>query len=121
MRLTVKISVKQGEIWLIELDPTVGAEMNKSRPALIINTDALGKLPLKIIAPITDWKNHYENYPWMVKIIPTEHNCLVKISAVDCFQMRSVSINRFATKVGFAEPEIITHVQEAVIKVIGAM
>jgi len=113
--------MKQGEIWLIGLDPTVGAEMNKSRPALIINTDALGKLPLKIIAPITDWKNHYTNYPWMVKIIPTEHNCLVKTSAVDCFQIRSVSIDRFTAKVGFAELDIITRVQEAVIKIVGAM
>jgi len=59
--------MNQGEIWTINLDPSVGAEMKKSRPALIINTDSLGKLPLKIIAPITDWKDHYSNYPWMVK------------------------------------------------------
>ena len=78
----VKLFMKQSEIWLIELNPTVGAEMNKSRPALIVNTDALGKLPLKIIAPITDWKNQYANYPWMVKIIPDENNRLVKTSAV---------------------------------------
>jgi mRNA interferase MazF len=37
--------------------------MKKARPALIINTDTLGKLPLKIIVPITDWKDHYGNYP----------------------------------------------------------
>ena len=119
MCLTVKLFMKQGEIWLIELDPTVGAEMNKTRPALIVNTDALGKLPLKIIAPITDWKNQYADYPWMVKIIPDKNNCLTKISAIDCFQIRSVSVNRFTTKVGFAELEIIANVQEAVTKVIG--
>jgi hypothetical protein len=34
--------MKQGEIWVIELDPAVGAEMKKTRPALIINDDALG-------------------------------------------------------------------------------
>jgi mRNA interferase MazF len=50
----VKIFMKQGEIWQIGLDPAIGAEMKKARPALIINTDALGKLPLKIIAPITE-------------------------------------------------------------------
>jgi len=43
--------MKQGEIWQIGLDPTVGAEINKARPALIINTDALGKLPLKNHCP----------------------------------------------------------------------
>jgi len=39
--------MKQGEIWQIGLDPAIGAEMKKTRPALIINVDALGKLPLK--------------------------------------------------------------------------
>jgi len=113
--------MKQGEIWLIGLDPTIGAEMKKSRPALIVNTDTLGKLPLKIIAPITDWNMNYSNYPWMVKIIPTEQNRLSKLSAVDCFQIRSVSVERFISQVGSVEPEIIAYVQEAIIKVIGAI
>jgi len=113
--------MKQGEVWQIALDPTVGAEISKSRPALIINNDALGKLPLKIIAPITEWKEHYSNYPWMVKILSTTNNCLNKTSAVDCFQLRSVSVNRFSNKIGYVETEIITQVQEAVIKLIGVL
>jgi mRNA interferase MazF len=51
--------MKQGEVWQITLDPAVGAEIKKKRPALIISADALGKLPLKIITPITDWKEHF--------------------------------------------------------------
>ena len=117
----VKISMKQGEIWLIRLDPTIGAEINKSRPAIIINTDALGKLPLKVIATITDWKEHYSNYPWIVRITPSEQNRLVKVSAIDCFQVRSISVERFTAQVGSVEREIITHVQDAIIKVIGAV
>ena len=113
--------MNQGEIWQIGLDPTVGAEINKSRPALIINVNALGKLPLKIITPITDWKDQYSNYPWMVKILPNTNNCLTKISAVDCFQIRSVSVDRFTNKIGYVEQEIINQVQEAVIKIIGAI
>ena len=50
--------MKQGDIWQIELVPAIGAKTKKTRPALIVNVDALGKLPLKIIAPITDWKEH---------------------------------------------------------------
>ena len=111
--------MKQGEIWQIRLDPAIGAEMKKTRPALIINTDALGKLPLKIIAPITDWKDLYDHYPWMVKIMPTNESGLVKVSAVDCFQIRSVSVQRLAVKIGSVEPEIITQAQEAIIKAIG--
>jgi mRNA interferase MazF len=113
--------MKQGEIWQIGLDPAIGAEMKKTRPALIINTNALGKLPLKIIAPITDWKEHYDNYPWMVKIIPTDQNGLAKASAVDCFQIRSVSVERLTSLIGSVQPEIITCVQEALNKVIGVL
>jgi len=111
--------MKQGEIWQIGLDPAIGAEMKKTRPALIINANTFGKLPLKVIAPITDWKEHFVNYPWIVKILPTEQNGLVKISAIDCFQIRSVSHERLLTLFGSVEPEIIVCVQEAITKVIG--
>lgn len=46
--------MNQGDIWLINLAPTTGAEIKKTRPAVIVNDDTLGRLPLKIIVPITD-------------------------------------------------------------------
>ena len=52
--------MKQSEIWLINLDPTIGAEIKKTRPAIVVNDNSLGKLPLKIIVPLTDWKERYE-------------------------------------------------------------
>jgi len=113
--------MKQGEIWLICLDPTVGAEISKSRPALIVNTDSLGKLPLKIIAPVTEWKEHYSDYPWMVKIVPTKQNNLSKISAVDCFQIRSVSVDRFINYIGIVEAKVFNDAQEAITKIISVV
>ena len=71
--------MKQNEIWLIDLDPTKGAEIQKKRPAIIINDDRLGKLPLKIVVPVTDWKDRYDIAPWMVKIEPTDSNGLPKL------------------------------------------
>ncbi|MGF1586815.1 MAG: type II toxin-antitoxin system PemK/MazF family toxin [Bacteroidales bacterium] len=62
--------MKQGEIWLINLDPAIGAEIKKTRPAVIVNDNVLGKLPLKIIVPITEWKEKYEIAPWLVKLEP---------------------------------------------------
>lgn len=55
---------------------------------VVINSDAIGKLPLKLIAPITDWKNYYSQNPWHVQIIPNSANNLTKISAVDTLQYR---------------------------------
>lgn len=90
----------RGEVWLINLDPTVGSEIRKTRPAIIVNDDAIGILPLKVIVPITDWKEHYSIAPWMVRVKPDQMNGLQKLSAADAFQVRSVSQERFIRKLG---------------------
>jgi len=92
--------MKQGEIWQINLDPTVGAEIQKIRPSIIVSDDSIGKLPLKIIVPLSDWKDHYSKVPWMVRVSPDQTNQLIKISVADCFQVRSISEERFIRKVG---------------------
>jgi len=90
----------RGEIWLINLDPTVGAEIRKTRPAIIVSDDAIGILPLKVIVPITDWKEHYAVAPWMVRLDPDTTNGLVKPSAADAFQVRSLAQERFTKSLG---------------------
>ncbi|MEO8209480.1 MAG: type II toxin-antitoxin system PemK/MazF family toxin [bacterium] len=92
--------MKQGEIWLINLDPTTGAEIKKTRPAIVVNYNGFGKLPLRVIVPVTDWKEKYSLAPWMIKLIPDNINNLTKDSASDCFQVRSVSEKRFVKKIG---------------------
>jgi mRNA interferase MazF len=111
--------MKQGEIWLVNLDPTIGAEMKKTRPALIINVDALGKLPLKIIVPITEWKEWYAAAPWMIRVEPNQENGLSKTSSIDCFQIRSLSQERLVEKLGDITSDEIAKVQEGIVKVIG--
>jgi mRNA interferase MazF len=45
---------KRGEVWLVDFDPGIGAEIQKVRPAVIINVDAIGRLRLRMVVPITD-------------------------------------------------------------------
>jgi mRNA-degrading endonuclease toxin of MazEF toxin-antitoxin module len=40
----------RGEIWLVDFDPAVGAEIRKLRPALVISVDTIGRLPLRMVA-----------------------------------------------------------------------
>ena len=110
--------MKQGEIWLIDLNPTVGVEINKTRPAIIVNDDLLGKLPLKIIIPITDWKERYKVAPWMIKVQINKQNGLTKDSAGDCFQVRSVSEERFVKKLGNVSNEILDEIKVGLAKVL---
>lgn len=46
--------VKRFEVWLVNLDPTIGSEIKKTRPALIISPDVTNKhLDTVVIAPLT--------------------------------------------------------------------
>ena len=92
--------MRRGEIWLINLDPTIGAEIKKTRPAVIVSDDAIGILPLKVIVPISEWKSRYAVAPWMVRLEPNTENCLGKPSVADAFQVRSVAQERFVRRLG---------------------
>ena len=105
--------MKQGEIWLVSLDPTIGAEIKKTRPAVIVNDNTLGKLPLKIVVPVTDWKDRYEIAPWMVKLLPDRQNNLTKDSSADCFQVRSIAQERCVKKLGQVNDETMSKIRKA--------
>jgi mRNA interferase MazF len=91
---------KRGEVWQIDLDPTVGVEMQKVRPVVVISSNAAGKLPIKLVAPITGWDARYSGNFWHVKIAPSSGNGLTKVSAVDVLQSRGVDLSRFKKKLG---------------------
>jgi mRNA interferase MazF len=110
--------MKQGEIWLINLDPAIGSEIRKVRPAIIVNDDTLGKLPLKIIVPLSDWKDRYDIAPWMVKINPDSKNGLGKASAADCFQVRSLSQERFVKRLGLVSNQLMDEVRVGLSRVL---
>ncbi|GAP71679.1 hypothetical protein SAMD00024442_16_34 [Candidatus Symbiothrix dinenymphae] len=111
--------MKQGEIWLVNLDPTVGAEMRKVRPALVVSANSFGKLPLKVIVPITDWKDHYAVAPWMQQITPDSTNGLSKKSSIDCFQVRCVAEERLCKMLGHITTYELEQVIDKITKVVG--
>lgn len=92
--------ISRGEVWLVNLDPAIGQEIKKTRPAVVVSSNSIGKLPLKIIVPITDWKPQYANYPWMVYLEPGKQNGLSKKSGADTYQVRSVDQARLVKKLG---------------------
>lgn len=112
--------MKQGEIWDINLSPTVGAEIKKNRPAVIINDDSIGILPLRVIVPITEWKNTFHGAIWMVKVEPNSENNLRKTSALDTFQIRTVSIKRFIKRIGSVSTPSLKEIKKAIKAVIDA-
>jgi mRNA interferase MazF len=103
----------RGEIWLVSLDPTVDSEIRKTRPCAIVNDDAIGVLPLKVIVPITDWKESFNIRLWMVRIEPNNDNGLVKLSAADTFQIRSVAESRLLENIGRVSDRDLALIEKA--------
>ena len=106
--------MKRGEIWRINLDPSIGAEIRKTRPAVILSIDAIGSLPLRVVVPITGWKAKFAQATWLVRLEPDENNKLDKPSAADTFQMRSVSKTRFVDSRGTVSDADMARVEDAV-------
>lgn len=62
------MNAERNDIWDINFSPSIGAEIKKIRPGVVMNLSIVGRLPLYIVVPITEWKNAYQMYPWIVFI-----------------------------------------------------
>lgn len=105
--------MRRSEVWLLNLAPTIGAELQKTRPVVIVNDDEVGLLPLRVVVPLTEWKERYAVAPWMVRIEPKPENGLSKTSAADTFQVRSVAQERFVRRLGKLQPVEMQSVTKA--------
>jgi mRNA interferase MazF len=83
-----------------------------------VNDDAIGILPLKVIVPITEWKDRYAAAPWLVRLLPDSENGLEKPSAADAFQVRSVSQQRFVRRIGKLSETQMQTINEALARVL---
>jgi len=104
---------------MVNFDPTVGSEIGKHRPAVVISSDAVGRLPIKLVAPITGWQEKIADNLWHVRVQPTAMNGLTKESAIDALQVRSISLDRFGRLLGRlqdAELEEVVHALAAVVE-----
>lgn|SRR3989338_586201 len=109
---------RRGEIWIVELDPTRGHEMQKTRYCLVIQSDVLNKkLPTYIIAPITS-KVRLEWFPIGI-ILKKGEGELSKESQIMLNQIKAADITRFKRKVGKLNESIMIQVNESLASVLG--
>ena len=109
---------RQLEIRWIDLEPTRGAETQKKRPCVIIQSDIINRgSKTVIIAPILPG---HKNWPFVVNVIPSKSNGLNKERHINLKQMRAVDISRIQNRQGILEQEYLKSLQEA-IKIIFAL
>lgn len=92
-------SPRRGEIYLVEFDPTVGHEIQKTRPAVVIQNDISNRYsPITIVAAIS---SQFSDPPFPREVIvETVESGLTKRSAVIVNQIRSVDRRRLGKKIG---------------------
>lgn len=99
MGISNNSKLKRGDIILVNLDPVIGSEQGKIRPALIIQNDISNEYsPTVIIAPITT-KIYSKEYPTNVLILK-EDSGLDKDSTILLNQIRTIDKSRILRKVG---------------------
>lgn len=100
----------------MDFSPKVGQEIDKVRPAVIVNHDSMGALQLKVVVPITDPARSI--WDWHVQLNPSKHNGILKASVADCFQIKSISKERFVRRLGALSDKEMDGVKLALIKVL---
>lgn len=110
----------RGEVWWVRFDPSMGAEIQKTRTAVVVSVPGVGRLPLRVVVPITEWQARYASYPWMVNLPVSPKNGLSKESGADAFQVKSVSEGRFVNRLGSLTDAQLDDIAAAVALCVGA-
>lgn len=88
----VKPIIERFDIWLVQLDPTKGSEIKKTRPCIVISPNEMSPLKTAIIAPMTSKGFN----------LPTRISCTFqgKKGLILLDQMRAVDKTRLVQKLG---------------------
>ena len=102
---------KQLDIYWVDLEPTMGAETQKLRPCVIIQSDLVNmQSKTLIVAPLLP--NH-KAWPFAVNLIPTNDNGLDKDRHINLKQLRAIIIARIGKKQGKVENQYLQPIKQA--------
>ena len=99
--------MNQYDIYIVDLDPTRGSEIKKTRPCIIISPDEMNQhLRTVQIGPLT---SNTREYPWRISIKFRRKNGMVALD-----QIRTVDKRRLIKKAGTAPPRVIAAIKAAI-------
>jgi len=97
--------MKQYDIVIVGLDPTIGSEMKKARPCLVVSPEEMNdSLRTVQVAPLT---TNTQSYPWRVAITFRRKKGMVALD-----QLRTIDKRRASKAVGRARPGVVTRVKQ---------
>ena len=88
--------IRRGDVWLVRLNPTVGSELRKTRPCVVVSPDGLSHLPVHVIVPLTGGSAPSRFRP--------EIRFAGRVGRLLPDQMRSIDRSRMLRKIGELAP-----------------
>lgn len=105
------VKIHQYEVFWISLDPSLGSEMAKTRPCVVISPDEMNEfLKTLIIIPIT---STIKSYPWRVACIISN-----KPGSIATDQIKVIDRTRIGSKIGKLSKEEVTLLKDALHKML---
>jgi mRNA interferase MazF len=101
------MNVQQFEVFIVNLDPTIGSEIKKTRPCVIISPDEMNKyLDTVVIAPIT---SQSKKYPTRIKIELDGNDNWVVID-----QIRTIDKSRLTKRITLLSKKEIAAIKDVI-------
>lgn len=102
---------RRGSVYRVSLNPAVGQEIRKSRPALVVSNDHMNELSATVlIMPVTT--GHFGYCHW-IEVSPSEGG-LTKPSSIVTEQIRSVDKQRLGRQLGMISEETMVRIEDAI-------
>ena len=109
-----EVAPRRGDVYLVALDPAIGAEIQKTRPAVVIQNDSSNRAsPITIVAAITSHTEERRVYVTNVPVAKGDGGLPVA-SLVLTNQLRSVDRRRLIRRLGTFTSETIRRVDRAI-------
>ena len=108
---------RQLDIYWIDLEPTKGAETQKKRPCVIVQSDLVNNGSRTIIvAPVLPSHKHW---PFAVNVTPSKGNGIDKDRHINLKQLRAVDVSRINNRLGMLEKRYLPDILQAIRLVFG--
>jgi len=112
------MKIEHSDIWLINFDPSIGKEIRKTRPALVVSNDyyniASGTI---FVVPLTSKPPKETLRPFYMEITKDDNNNLSQNSYININQFRNVSKLRFLNKIGSVKKHYINNVMKKILEI----
>ena len=105
-----------GSIWLVSFDPSIGTEIRKTRPAVIVSGTAFNRRSKVTVLPITSANPSDRLLPVIVPLVPSATNGLSSDSFVVCVDPMTFDKRRLIQVLGQIEPNQLQEIQQILLR-----